>query len=107
MYQDKRKNYWPLAVGILLLVLVVGGLSLAAFSRSGKDISEEGAVAIEEAIRRCCSQCYVVEGVYPPTLAYMEENYGLKVNTKDYYITYSAFASNLPPTIIVTVKPSP
>ena len=35
---------------------------------------------------------------------YLEENYGLQVNTRDFYVTYEAFASNLPPTIRVTAK---
>ena len=37
--------------------------------------------------------------MYPPSLAYLTENYGLQVNTEDFYVTYDAFASNLPPTV--------
>ena len=55
-------------------------------------------------MRRSALQCYVVEGVYPPDLAYLEDNYGLQVNTEDYYVTYEAFSSNLPPTIRVMRK---
>ena len=51
--------------------------------------------------RRSALQCYAVEGVYPPNLQYLEDNYGLQVNTKDYYVSYEAFASNLPPTVKV------
>ena len=60
--------------------------------------------AIREAIRRSALQCYVVEGVYPPNLQYLQDNYGLEVNTEDFYVTYDAFASNLPPTVLVTSK---
>ncbi len=49
-------------------------------------------------------QCYVVEGVYPPDLQYLENNYGLRVNTEDYYVVYDCFASNLPPTIRVIAR---
>ena len=49
-------------------------------------------------------QCYVVEGVYPPNLQYLEDNYGLEINTDDYYVTYDAFASNLPPSVWVSAK---
>ena len=45
-----------------------------------------------------------VEGVYPPDFEYLQENYGLQVNTDDYYVVYEAFASNIPPTIHVLEK---
>ena len=35
------------------------------------------------------------------TVDYLTENYGLQVNTEDFYVTYDAFASNLMPTITV------
>ena len=70
----------------------------------GRDLSDEAAAAIRDAVERSARQCYVVEGVYPPNLQYLEENYGLQVNTRDFYVTYEAFASNLPPTVVVTAK---
>ena len=60
--------------------------------------------AIRDAIRRSALQCYVVEGVYPPDLAYLQDHYGLQVNTDNYYVVYEAFASNVPPTINVIEK---
>ena len=66
--------------------------------------SEEGAQAIRDAVLRSARQCYVVEGVYPPDLEYLEENYGLRINTEHYYITYDAFSSNLAPDVIVSIK---
>ena len=37
-------------------------------------------------------------------LAYLEDNYGLQINKDDYYVTYEAFAENLPPTVKVTLR---
>ena len=70
----------------------------------GADLDEETVTAIQDAIRKSALQCYVVEGVYPPDLQYLEDNYGLQVNTRDFYVTYEAFASNLPPTVRVTAR---
>ena len=104
MYSDavKKKRPWLW----LLLVLLVAALVIAAtlIRDPARDLSEESAVAIQEAVRRSAMQCYAVEGVYPPDLAYLEENYGLQVNTEDFYVNYEAFASNLPPTIRVVKK---
>ena len=55
-------------------------------------------------MQRSALQCYVVEGTYPPNLAYLEDNYGLTVNQEDFVVEYRAFSSNLPPS--VTVVPS-
>lgn len=103
MYQDrvshKQRN-------ILLIVLCAFVLACGyfAFSGSGKDLDEETVTAIRDAIRRSALQCYVVEGVYPPDLAYLQDHYGLQVNTDNYYVVYEAFASNVPPTINVIEK---
>ena len=61
-------------------------------------------LAIRDAVQRSALQCYAVEGVYPPSLEYLQDNYGLQINTEDFYVTYDAFASNLPPAIRVTSR---
>ena len=105
MYSDRQtKRTGLLAFLVVLLLLAV--LTGLVFGHSGRDISEEGAAAIRETVRRNALQCYVVEGVYPPDLQYLEDNYGLQINTKDYVVVYDCFASNLPPTIRVIVRGS-
>ncbi|MBR4462536.1 MAG: hypothetical protein IKS51_08165 [Erysipelotrichaceae bacterium] len=98
MYRDQKK----LPVFLILTVLaVVAFLLFESLSVSGKDNTEETTRSLKEAIQRSALQCYVVEGVYPPDLDYLKENYGLTVNSKDYYIDYEIFAENLPPEIRV------
>lgn len=103
MYSDvvKKRSRWIVPVIIAAAVVV---MIIFLIRGSGRDISEEGAAAIQAAVRRSALQCYVVEGIYPPDLAYLEDNYGLQVNTEDYYVTYEAFSSNLPPTVRVMHK---
>ncbi len=103
MYQDRisHKQRNILLIVLCALVLACGYF---AFSGSGKDLDEETVTAIRDAIRRSALQCYVVEGVYPPDLAYLQDHYGLQVNTDNYYVVYEAFASNVPPTINVIEK---
>ena len=101
MYSDRlaKRKSWMLWA--LLLLLLLGALCLF-FSDGGKDLDDSSAVAIREAVQRSALQCYAVEGAYPPDLQYLEENYGLQVNEQDFYVTYEAFASNLPPAVRVT-----
>ena len=101
MYSDKTENKCRRLLWPLLIALVLAALLLAIFRHPKADLEDSGATAIREAVRRSALQCYAVEGVYPPNLQYLEDNYGLQVNTEDYYISYEAFASNLPPTVKV------
>ena len=104
MYSDRKENHQNHGlVWVLALTLFVLLLSALVFRKQWSD-PDEGGPAIRTAIQRSALQCYVVEGVYPPNLSYLEENYGLQINTSDYNVTYEAFASNLPPTVRVTRK---
>ena len=103
MYQD-RVSHKQRNILLIVLCALVLACGYFAFSGSGKDLDEETVTAIRDAIRRSALQCYVVEGVYPPDLAYLQDHYGLQVNTDDYYVVYDAFASNVPPTVSVVRK---
>ena len=104
MYSDavKWKGRW--LYGLLAALLVAALVLLIAHRNPERDLSDESAAAIRAAVERSALQCYVVEGVYPPDLKYLEENYGLQINTADFYVTYDAFASNMAPTVIVKAK---
>ncbi len=105
MYVDKKRRLWPYFI-TAAVVLAAAVLIVSHAARvSAEDMQEESAVALRAAIQRSALQCYVVEGAYPSSLAYLEENYGLQINTEDFYVIYDAFASNLPPYVQVTVRP--
>jgi len=104
MYSDKVRRWgrW-IGIGLLLFALLTGGAALLSRA-SRRDLTQESVAAIEQAIRKSALQCYAIEGVYPPDLKYLEDNYGLQVNERDYIIRYEAFSSNLPPTVRVLVR---
>ena len=62
---------------------------------------DEGKRQLEVSIRRCAAACYAAEGIYPPTVDYMRENYGLQVDESRYYVDYQVFAENLMPDFTV------
>lgn len=102
MYSDKKRRRGPLVW--LLCAALAAIIALGVRLSPSDEVKAEGAEATGDAVRRCALQCYAVEGVYPPDLEYMEENYGLAINRRDYYVTYQAFSSNLPPTVRVTLR---
>lgn len=104
MYSDRVKKTGVLLIILLILCLICGLLIWHAVRTGSRNLQEEGLVALKETISSSARQCYIVEGVYPADLAYLEENYGLQINKEDYYVTYEAFAQNLPPTVRVTLR---
>jgi len=52
-------------------------------------------------IIQCISQCYAVEGCYPPSLEYLEQHYGLLYDEDSFFIDYEYYGSNLLPEVTV------
>ncbi len=92
-----------IAVCVLAAVITVAGVILMLGKETSADTQEQ-ADSIRQAIYDRALQCYVIEGAYPESLSYLEDNYGLTVNHKDYVISYSAYAENQPPEIRVMVR---
>ena len=54
---------------------------------------EETAVQEQEellrlAVNQAVVSCYAVEGRYPESLEYLEENYGIRVDREEYLVLY-------------------
>ena len=86
----------PFAFTVLLIlgsVLTLDGLGIKN--------REESLQLTEQAVRRCAVQCYAIEGRYPPSVEYLEENYAVQINRKKYNVFYDGFASNVMPEITI------
>ena len=81
------------------LVLFIS--SLASVDRQQ---GEEGRQQLETALRRAAVACYAAEGVYPPTVEYLQEHYGVQIEEERYIVFYEIFANNLMPDITVLEK---
>ena len=84
---------------IAVLLVCVNGILFFA-GRAGS----EGAETLRNGIRRASVQCYAIEGRYPPSIEYLEENYGIQIDRERYNVFYNGFASNIMPEI--TVNPA-
>ena len=62
---------------------------------------EEGREQLELALRRAAVACYAAEGIYPPTLDYLTQHYGVQIQSERYAVFYDIFADNLMPEITV------
>lgn len=86
--------------GFLMFIAVVLVFSYLLTQISEKTVNE-GEKTLKEAVRKAAVQCYAIEGRYPSSVNYLEENYGLQVNREHYEVFYEGFASNIMPEITV------
>lgn len=91
-----RELALPVVLFAVILILFAGGLRSVTATTESEQLK-----SARQAVTRATIQCYAVEGVYPPDLAYLEQNYGLLVDRQRYIIDYRCFASNIMPDITV------
>lgn len=87
-----------LLIGLMIAVFV---FSLMRLDKGSTELQRQ---QLEDSIRRACISCYSLEGIYPPTLQYLVDNYGLQINDKHYAVFYDIFAENIMPDITVVIK---
>lgn len=88
----------------VLFVIIISAILVAGIFYISNMGNEQGIKLTREAAVRTAVECYAIEGIYPPNVQYMEDNYNLRYDKTKYYIHYDAFASNIMPTIEVYEK---
>ena len=83
-------------VAVLVLLFFFSALSNLTSGQAGEEKQQ-----LEDALRRATVACYAAEGVYPPSLAYLQEHYGVQVNERRFIVDYQPIADNLMPDITI------
>lgn len=83
---------------VILLVFMLG---LSSIEETAVDKQRE---SLETALTRNITHCYAVEGYYPPSLAYLEENYGLTYDKDLFFVDYQPVASNMRPNVTIILR---
>ncbi|MCL2889260.1 MAG: hypothetical protein FWE65_02420 [Eggerthellaceae bacterium] len=99
----RRQSILKRILALLIVVLIVLG-SWFAFNHMNESLRTQSALAIRMAVLNSAQQCAAIEGSYPSSLKYLEDNYGLIINHDKYTVIYDAFASNVMPTVVVIPK---
>ena len=79
-----------------LLVIAVNGISAKSYEQEHR--------ILRSALVKAAVTCYAVEGSYPESLEYIEENYGVNVDREAFTVAYELTADNLMPLITVSRK---
>ena len=97
-----RETLYRLPFLILAVIVITFVIGISSVDDTTYEKQME---SLETALHRSISQCYAVEGVYPPNLEYIKTHYGLTYNEKLFYVDYQPIGSNLyPDTTVVFLK---
>lgn len=100
-HKGNQNRFWkemilPVVLFLCLLLFLSFGIKNVA---SASD--EESLKILQDAVLRATVQCYAIEGMYPPDVKYLEDNYGIVYDHDRYIVHYEVFAGNILPDITV------
>lgn len=108
MNRFHKHHWWETDSFRFILLVLLFLLLLTSFSAFTKILLKQNSFEkkqnIEKALTHSITQCYVVEGTYPPNLKYLEENYGIMYDDEAYQITYVSHGAKLRPEVTITEK---
>ena len=85
-----------------LVALVALAMLLVLFTGQVSDsVQDETERIARDAISRALITCYAAEGSYPPTIAHLENHYGVMIDHEAYVVNYEILASNVMPEVIL------
>lgn len=85
----------------LLISLLIIFLVWQNFTRLQDKNQQAGLDTARAAVEMAVSQCYALEGAYPPDLTYLKTHYGLLLDEENYAIYYEVIADNIYPVVDV------
>ena len=91
-----RSAIMPLLFTIAVIVMVVFGLRQTAEASRAESLR-----ILEDSIHRAVIVAYAVDGRYPESIQYIEENFGIHIDWTRFVVHYEIFASNVFPDIAV------
>lgn len=99
-YVQKQKSHMmhllPSVLLIAALILFFYGTSTVSDSGSDQEYQ-----VVSNALERSITQCYALEGTYPPNLIYLHDNYGFTYNADHFFIDYQYIGGNLRPDVTI------
>ena len=98
MIQWFRKHSFGLSV---LLFAACLGAYIVMMGWLGTSRSAEQEKALNTSLERCITNCYALEGFFPPDLQYMEDHYGLSYDKNLFFVDYQPVAANIRPDYFV------
>ncbi len=101
---EKQNSYLKnllVSLSVFAAIFLIFWLGVSSVSSKAH---EEELHTLQTAVTRGITHCYAIEGVYPKSLTYLKENYGLTYDEDKYFIDYQPQGSNLMPDVTIITK---
>ena len=96
----KKRILQSVNFSVIFFLAIIGLFLYGISAVSNSPVNDEREI-LTNAINKDIVHCYAVEGMYPPSLSYIEKNYGLTYDRDKYLIDYEAIGSNIMPTVMI------
>lgn len=99
-----------LNLNLIKTIILFGVLAVLVFclvkavDKMGNGQQSESLKQLDESIRKAIMTCYATEGVYPPSIQYLKDNYGIQIDEDRYSVFYEIEGANLMPDITVMLN---
>ena len=100
-FHEKRHSVWAKILFTVAISSCIILLTCHVLNRLMADSKEEEKRSLEEALQREIVQCYVLEGHYPDSLSYLEEQYGFSYDKEQFFVDYQLLGANIMPDVTV------
>ena len=98
-----KRIFSSFSVSIVIFVAVIGLFIYGISAVSNSSVVNDQEI-LTEAINRDIVHCYCVEGMYPPSVKYMEEHYGLLYDSDKFIVDYEYIGANIMPKVMIIPK---
>lgn len=91
-------------IKIIAMFLVLAAIlfcMVKAVNKMGEGQQGESLKQLDHSIRKAVMTCYATEGVYPPSISYLKENFGIQIDEERYVVFYEVQGDNMMPDITV------
>jgi hypothetical protein len=101
--KEKKSVAHLIPLFLLIAVLILFVYATANLSDTNETREQE---IVTTALNRSITQCYALEGTYPPSLSYLQQHYGFTYNTNHFFIDYQYIGGNLRPDVTIIRRES-
>lgn len=99
LYKKKKFSSGPILGIVLFVVCFI--FFYVAIANVSSDVDENEVQTLKKAIDKAITTCYAIEGTYPESIEYIEENYGVVIEHDKYVVVYDLLGPNVKPNVIV------
>jgi len=105
IFDENKSSRKRIYIGLATMIVVLIGFYFT-FLETSKSSEHEKMAISQKAIERAVVNCYAIEGFYPQSVEYIEENYGVIIDHNKYIVEYEIMGSNVLPEVRVVEKGS-